>query len=257
MVFYTKVSRRSCRSHTTATSVAIYGGINRRHLHPEPNSMKTNQADRNFRFSDFTALGIAVALGLFAQVVPGQAAGFVVTLDQVGPNVVATGSGAFDLTGLTLVQSATQPGPTGIDPQESLIDNGPPAIADVYRVGSLSGPANFGNGSFTSTASSAGDVAQFSGFNSMIDLPAGYQSGNSLSDSATYLNQTFASLGVTPGIYEWTWGGGAEQNFTLDVESVPEPATWFAAVLTGLWCVIGLANPAQLWRSRREVSLIR
>ena len=65
----------------------------------------------------------------------------------------------------------------------------------------------------------------------MMDLPAGYQSGQPLSDSATYLNKTFASLGVTPGVYEWSWGPGAQQNFTLDIESVPEPATWFAAAL--------------------------
>ena len=30
-----------------------------------------------------------------------------------------------------------------------------------------------------------------------------------------------ASLGVTPGSYEWTWGSGPNQNFTLD--AVPAP----------------------------------
>jgi hypothetical protein len=33
--------------------------------------------------------------------------------------------------------------------------------------------------------------------------------------------------GATPGQYEWTWGKGANQNFTLEIgTAVPEPATW-------------------------------
>jgi hypothetical protein len=61
---------------------------------------------------------------------------------------------------------------------------------------------------------------------SFIFVPQGYASGSPLSDSATYNNQTFASLGVTPGTYEWTWGTGPNQNFTLEigaVSPVPEP----------------------------------
>ena len=44
---------------------------------------------------------------------------------------------------------------------------------------------------------------------------------------ATYDNQTFMSLGVTPGTYEWTWGSGANQNFTLVIgaAAVPEPSS--------------------------------
>ena len=33
---------------------------------------------------------------------------------------------------------------------------------------------------------------------------AGYMFGNPLLDMSTYDNQTFRSLGVTPGIYEYT-----------------------------------------------------
>ena len=36
-----------------------------------------------------------------------------------------------------------------------------------------------------------------------------------------YDNATLSSLGVTPGTYEWTWGVGQNQNFTLI--AVPEP----------------------------------
>jgi hypothetical protein len=55
-------------------------------------------------------------------------------------------------------------------------------------------------------------------------VPQGYMSGAALSDSMTFNNATFASLGVTPGTYVWTWGTGlANQNFTLQIGSVGGP----------------------------------
>jgi PEP-CTERM motif len=59
-------------------------------------------------------------------------------------------------------------------------------------------------------------------------VPTGYVSDSPLSDTATYAGETFSSLGVTPGVYESTWGTGTNQNFTLDVVAgaVPEPSTW-------------------------------
>jgi hypothetical protein len=41
-----------------------------------------------------------------------------------------------------------------------------------------------------------------------------------------------ASLGATPGTYKWTWGSGANQNFTLVIGTViREPATWAMMLL--------------------------
>jgi hypothetical protein len=63
-------------------------------------------------------------------------------------------------------------------------------------------------------------------------VPAGYVSDSALSDTSTYANQTFISLGVTPGTYETTWGNGTNQNFTLEIGSaVPEPSTWAMMLL--------------------------
>jgi hypothetical protein len=39
---------------------------------------------------------------------------------------------------------------------------------------------------------------------------------------------------VTPGTYEWMWGNGTNQNFTLVIGSaVPEPSTWAMLLLLG------------------------
>ena len=64
-------------------------------------------------------------------------------------------------------------------------------------------------------------------------MPHGYVSGAPLSDTSTYSGATFASLGVTPGRYEWTWGSGANQNFTLVIgaAAVPECSTWAMMLL--------------------------
>jgi len=61
-------------------------------------------------------------------------------------------------------------------------------------------------------------------------LPNGYVSDTSVSNLTTFSGATFASLGVTPGTYVWTWGSGATtDSFTLQFGSaptgVPEPAS--------------------------------
>ena len=55
-------------------------------------------------FKPTLATTLAIVLAWLLSVRPAQA-GYTVTLQQVGPNVVATGSGAIDLTGLTFSQS--------------------------------------------------------------------------------------------------------------------------------------------------------
>jgi hypothetical protein len=54
-----------------------------------------------------SALGVAMLIGGGVSA-PSAQAGYVVTLAQVGSNVVATGSGPIDLTGLSFVGSGAQ-----------------------------------------------------------------------------------------------------------------------------------------------------
>jgi hypothetical protein len=74
-------------------------------------------------------------------------------------------------------------------------------------------------------------------------VPFGYVSDSSLSDAATYDNETFASLGVTPGTYIWTWGRGPNQKFTLVIPaSVPEPSTVLLLVFGAGFASVPLAH---------------
>jgi hypothetical protein len=169
--------------------------------------------------SGAAALGAAMLIGCGLSAPPAQA-GYVVTLEQVGSNVVATGSGTLDLAGLTLSCSGCETGVSDVDPSIGGITTGTSSPLDIYT--GFTGPTSFGSGSNTDASSGTGDIVGMNGSGDGVGVPEGYVSGTPLSDTATYDNATFTSLGVTPGTYEWTWGSGANaDSFTLDV--VPAP----------------------------------
>jgi hypothetical protein len=151
-----------------------------------------------------------------------NASPYVVTLEQVGSDVVATGSGSIDLRGLEITGSVDVH--ASIEPYLAEILTGPApsnVSANTYAPISFNGPSSFGSGGGTSANIGSGDEVGIavSGASSgpVIFVPFTYASDTPLSDSATYDNTTLASLGVTPGIYKWTWGTGADQSITLGV----------------------------------------
>jgi len=176
--------------------------------------------------------GVAFAAGLGLSVAQAQA-GYVVTLTQEGSDVVATGSGAIDPTGLTFLDTAQDRG--AVVPKSATIITGP-LSPDEYYTG-FTGPTSFGSGFGATASSSSGDIVGvgfgFIGidFLDLLSVPLGYVPNSALSDISTYDTQTFSSLGATPGTYEWTWGSGANQNFTLVIGEVPEPSTWAMMLL--------------------------
>ena len=92
---------------------------------------------------------------------------------------------------------------------------GPSATIDLYS--GFTGPTNFGSGAVMFANIFSGDRVAIDNFSFYIHVPTGYVSGTALLSSSTYNNATFASLGVTPGTYVWSWGTGANQNFTLQI----------------------------------------
>jgi hypothetical protein len=177
------------------------------------------------------ALGAAMLVSLFT---PSAQAAYIVALTQQGSNVVATGSGTIDLAGLSSYAVGTDR--ANVAPFGGGIATGPatPVPMDLYT--GVTGPTSFGSGGETLASSGSGDIVALYGLSQFLEVPAGYASGNPLSDTATYDNQTFASFDATPGTYVWTWGSGADaDSFMLQIggpaSSVPEPAT---ALLFGI-----------------------
>ena len=140
---------------------------------------------------------------------------------------MVSGSGTLDLTAWSFVIGAQTSG--------RLVPNaffvvGPAVstLADLYNLPvSFSGPSSFGSSNSLFLASSgSGDVFGLDIVRAVgaLFVPSGYTSGNPLSGSSTYSGVTFASLGVTPGTFVWSWGsGGSADSITLNI--IPEPST--------------------------------
>ena len=169
---------------------------------------------------------------------------YVVDLYQSGANVVASGSGEIDLTGLTR-QSPSSTGGAGILPSTAIIYLGLAGPADNYV--SMTGPTSFGPGGVTVATAGTGDaVGVQNGY--YLSVPFGYVSDTPLIDTAIWDNATLASLGVTPGTYTWTWGTGADQNFTLEISATPIPAA--LPLFAGGLGALGALG----WRKKRKLS---
>ena len=143
--------------------------------------------------------------------------GLFFTLQEVGPDVVLSGTGTADLASLTL-DGPYSHGGTFIYPSQGFFNVGTSANNDYYSGATLGyNPGSFGSGSITSADLSTGDVFGLNGFGAVL-VPEGY-SGGLLNGTATFTATTLATLGVTVlGGHFIQWGAsGASETITLIV----------------------------------------
>ncbi len=159
------------------------------------------------------ALGVAAGSGRPAE------APLLITFDQVGSDVVATLSGSLNITALSF--GTTDTFGALIRSDAALVYTG--GAVDQYF--GASGPGTIGPGNTRFASSRSGDAFAMQGSSGRIAPPAGYVSGTPLSASMTFTNQTFATLGMTPGTYVWTWGREATADSLTIQIGVPEPAS--------------------------------
>ena len=199
--------------------------------------MKTTKRSRKLFQPVLATLAIAIICGISA---PLAQAGYIVTLQQVGPDVVATGSGAIDLTGL--IFNGRFPVFPGINPSQGFIETGPTGSGSV--LGGFTGPPIFGSGGARSTSTDSGDIVGIIPRNNLLIVPDDYISDSPLSSSATWDSATLASLDVTPGTYVWMWGTGVNQNFTLQIPAVgvPDSGSAFALLFLSLGALFGASR---------------
>src|SRR5438874_11840727 len=145
-------------------------------------------------FKPILATTLALVLAWLLSIRPAQA-GYTVTLQQVGPDVVATGSGAIDLTGLSASSGGSPFLSAQISPGNAVIVTG----ATSFNVNSyflVAGPEKVFGISYNTYASSAsGDMVGIYYHGQVgtgLIVPTGYVSGTALSDTATYSGRTFA-----------------------------------------------------------------
>jgi hypothetical protein len=136
-----------------------------------------------------------------------------ISIQEVGGNVVWTSTGTLNVAGLTY--NSTTTGGSGFDATNAVFGSGIGASADVYT-GSITKPANFGTGG-AGAASATGSYLSIQGIPAALWVPAGYTSGAAISNTTTYTG-SFASLGLTPGTYTYSWGsGGNADSMTLTI----------------------------------------
>jgi len=155
------------------------------------------------------------------------AASAAVTIDinESGPDVVATASGTLDIAGLSNVGTPT------IDP---FIWSTRAAIGFATSQGvqysGLTGPGSFGTGAALTASSYNGNFLFLGNALSIVVQPQ-FSSGGPLTGQASWLGQTFASLGLTPGQYVWTLPNDAITVNVGSASAVPEPSTWTMLLL--------------------------
>ena len=111
---------------------------------------------------------------------------------------------------------------------------------DIYT-GSITGPTSFGSGGLTNASSGSGFLVGINGALDQVFIPGGITPSQPLPGSATWNNATFASLGLTPGTYTWTWGTGLpNQNYTLIIGGAGVPDGGSTVSLLG-FALLGLA----------------
>jgi len=149
----------------------------------------------------------------------GASGNFNISVSQVGPDVVWSGSGSFNLTSLTLNENI--PGVTGGFNQpfaQFIIGPTSPSGATTYSGSSFTTfPTSFGSGGGLAPSSSSGSlfgVVQTTGPSGPreVVVPPGYVSGTVISGSMTYNTQTIAGMGLSGGTYTWAWGSGGSAS---------------------------------------------
>jgi hypothetical protein len=150
---------------------------------------------------------------------------FNVTVLQVGDDVVWSGSGSFNTN--SLIPNGTQQLGAGFQASEAIWVIGDPTppgpTLDIYS-GVTTFPTSFGTSGTPGTPSGSGDTFGIlpNGTNRNLLVPTGYTSGSFISGSTTYVGATIAGMGLTPGVYTWSWGsGGNTSTLVMTIISVP------------------------------------
>src|SRR5271170_6092515 len=128
-------------------------------------------------FAKLLTGGAALAMASLCLSPEPVAAGYVVTLTQVGSDVVASGSGPIDLSGLTFL-GGFNAGSAEILPSIGRIVNGETFMASSYT--GFSGPTIFGSGAESFPDITSGDFVAMDALGGDIDLAFGYASDSPL-----------------------------------------------------------------------------
>jgi hypothetical protein len=151
-----------------------------------------------------------------------------VTINVVesGGDVIGTSSGSINLAALsgplsTLHDSGVVIG-TAVEAGASIIIVGPSFTADLWS--GVVPPAIFSTGDWIADSFDGGSVyvgAAMTTSRNGIYVPPGYVSGTPVDGTSTWSGHTFATLGLIPGTYVFTWGSDVTaDSLTINISNV-------------------------------------
>jgi hypothetical protein len=168
-----------------------------------------------------------------------------ISINEVTADVVITLNGSVNLAGLTLNGNETTASPGVFSGNTIRVA---PASTNVDRYEFINGLSTgaFGNntsniyaGSFTSTDYIS--LLNLSTTTGVLQIPSSYISGNPLSNSMTFVGQSFLTMGLNTGSYVYSWGSGANaDSVTVYVGVTPPSPTTINAPLPFSWSLIGV-----------------
>lgn len=161
-----------------------------------------------------------------------HAATYTIDFTEIGGNVVASGSGAIDMGGLSFLRGVGAPN-AGVYPHVGfvLLNGGSYNLYSVatpnidFSLAELTSWGALTNaGSLKSASSSSGEVFGFYADIDVAYIPVGYVSNTPMSSTATWENKSFLSMGMKPGSYVYQLGPNNAVTVNVgSVSSVPVP----------------------------------
>jgi hypothetical protein len=136
---------------------------------------------------------------------------FIIEVSQEGHRVHATGYGHLNTTSLGSPKMLSNV-EADVDPTMGLVNIGPTRNVDIYFL-SLT-PVRFGTGCAPVGIGGFVHVNPETTLPGLI-VPHGYVSRRPLFARATWDDTTIEELGMTPGVYTWTWGSGKDEDHLI------------------------------------------
>jgi hypothetical protein len=170
---------------------------------------------------------------------PAAKAGIILTMQEVGSDVVLTSAGTLgpvdgNFTGVIVGElvGVMTPAAASLTVGAGLVPSGNNAV--LYP-NVLSGPSSFGPAGTSLSTTSTGAIFGIVGGDDRlaVDAAQALQSQDITAGTSTWSATTLAALGVTPGTYTWTVSGamlasGNDDTVVLNIvapSDVPVPAT--------------------------------
>ncbi len=184
------------------------------------------------------AIGLAAAITCLVLSPTPSKAIVIITLKEIGNDIVLRGRGSVDVTGLQTGSFGGSMFPyASFQPLLASFDVQTAGSGDYWEIPPEGLVNTFGSGWATETYQHHKVRGDFFAFDyripdppfitSQLYLKSGYKSGDLFAFKAVFPGETLATAGVDEGTYEWSWNGGTQMRLCVGGNSRGCPSESF------------------------------